>query len=383
MVLEKRDMKITLGLAVLATVGAGVATYFYYRKSEKSIEEEKKQNMVNPPSKVTNIPDTKQNENQILKEKSTHEPEAKVKPVPKAKSEQPTQPVVHIELSEIFNNLQKPEEVKVKPVPKAKSEQPTQPVVHIENSEIFNNLQKPKEVKVANAQISVESNNNKIISFLKQKAAVEKSNANLSMNLIMGINEGLIELIASDYAKLMIESRENRRKVRSEDKLEQYSQIILISSQHTEDLLVQNMDYLLNELSIPMEKFEMSNSHWAQINPQFAILSMMILDKLKLSIPNLNKCVLATSLEILDYQLETYPTISIGSSLPDPMLGPMIKHIWMQDMIFEKYRLEEEDYINAPGLDQSPEYRNKAEKIAQMLQAESMQFGGDMMPEMF
>jgi len=59
----------------------------------------------------------------------------------------------------------------------------------------------------------------------------------------------------------------------------------------------------------------------------------------------------------------------------------MIKQSWLSDMVFDEFGLEEEDYIKAPGLESNMQFREKAQQLAQMIQADS-QMGGGMMQQM-
>ena len=225
-----------------------------------------------------------------------------------------------------------------------------------------------------------ESKKNRLIIYLKQRAEAEKHQAQLSMRFIMEINEGLIEYCGHAFAESQFSSRINRRKVRSMETLAEYAQEVLGSTHAIEQILSSNMDLLLSECGIEMSKFEESNMHWSNLNPQFAMITMLLLDKLKLSVPNTKSCTLEIALEIFDTQIELYPTIQFGANLPSPQLVPMIKQSWLSDLIFEKFGLEEEDYIKAPGLESSMEFRKRAEKLTLLIQADAQQFG---MPGMF
>jgi len=135
---------------------------------------------------------------------------------------------------------------------------------------------------------------------------------------------------------------------------------------------------LLEKCELSMDKFEHSNAHWAQINPQFALLTMLLLDKLKLSVPNTKNCVVEDALAIFDFQLANYQSVTFAGAPLDPQLIPMIKQSWLSDMVYEKFGLEEEDYIKAPGLESNMEFREKAQQLAQIIQADSQMAGGMM-----
>ena len=310
MALEKNH-KIALGLAVLATVGAGIAAWFYFdSKAHAEQEQANSQNQANPTSMVSNI-----SENQIISD-----------------------------------------------VKEPKIEQEILQVPNVEGT-----LQDTKA--------------NRLVAYLKQRAAIEKTQPNLSMKFIMEINEGLIELCAGEYTKVTKTGREKRREVRTIENLQAYMQIVLTGTHYIEKALMENMGLLLQQCGVSMESFEASNKHWSQINPQFALLTMLLLDKLKLSVQHTKSCTLETALEIFDYQLANYQGVVFPVGQLEPQLVPMIKQSWLSDMVYEKFGMEEEDYIKAPGLESSMQFREKAQQLAQMIQIDA-QAGGMMMPDM-
>jgi len=150
-----------------------------------------------------------------------------------------------------------------------------------------------------------------------------------------------------------------------------------------EQMLISNINTVCLDCGITLAKYEMSNQHWAQINPQFALLSMLMLDKMKLMMPKNKDCTVDDALAVFDYQIKTYPTLTY-IKLDDNNMLPMIKQAWLSDMVFEEYKLEEEDYIKAPGLEKNMLFRQKAEQLAGIIQQEMMMNGGGgMMQGMF
>jgi hypothetical protein len=223
-----------------------------------------------------------------------------------------------------------------------------------------------------------------LISATKLRASAEANSQHLSMRLIMSINDALVEHSGKEFGDITKKCRDDRRKVRGSATIDQYIESVLGSTQHIEMMLVNNMQKVCVDCGITMEKYDVSNQYWSSINPQFQLLSMLMLDKMKLMMPSKKTCTVADALAVFDFQIEHYPLVKI--EVPNPQLLPMIKQSWLTDMVFEQLGMEEEDYIKTPGLEQNMQFRQKAEQLATMIQTEAMQsqggFGG-MMPGMF
>jgi len=219
---------------------------------------------------------------------------------------------------------------------------------------------------------------------IKLKSAAEAHSPHLSMRLIMAINDALVEFSGKEFGHITKTARDSRRKVRAEATMDQYIELVLRSTQDIEMMLVNNMTKVCEDCGVTMEKYDISNQYWAQINPQFSLLSMLMLDKMKLMMEGTKKTTVADALAVFDFQIAEYPRVKV--QVPNPQLTPMIKQSVLTDMVFEQLGFEEEDYIKTPGLEQNMQFRQKAEQLATMIQQEAMMMQGGMggmMPGMF
>ena len=220
-----------------------------------------------------------------------------------------------------------------------------------------------------------------LLANLKKSADTEMASQYFSMKFIIDLNDALVECCAPDFTDIMRKSRAKRRSVRALDTLAQYTQEVLDSTMDIESMLMNNMNKVCEDVGITTEKYETSNQYWAQINPQFALIQMLMLDKMKLLMPNTVQCDVTQALEVFDFQLQEFPNLT-ELRADNPQLTPMIKQSWLADLVHEKFGLEEEDYIKAPGLEHNIQFRQKAEQLAQMIQQEAMMMGGMGMPGM-
>lgn len=111
---------------------------------------------------------------------------------------------------------------------------------------------------------------------LKELAVAEKTQQFLSMKFIMGINDALVEFCAPRFKEITQESRKNRRAVRAPEKLDVYQNEVMQSTMLIEKMLIDNMTQVCDQCGVSIDKYEQSNAYWAQINPQFALLAMLM-----------------------------------------------------------------------------------------------------------
>jgi hypothetical protein len=65
-------------------------------------------------------------------------------------------------------------------------------------------------------------------------------------------------------------------------------------------------------------------------------------------------------IEILKVQCDLYPNINIKIKNLD--FYSLIKQNWLEDLIFEKFGLESEEYCSVPGLEKSKEFAKAAKR---------------------
>ena len=151
------------------------------------------------------------------------------------------------------------------------------------------------------------------------------------------------------------------------------------------DNLLQQCDLSANNLSTDSkrswllnnrQKLKDSNKHWNDEDRIFRQRNLLLFDKqLKLSVPNTKNCLVENALEIFDYQLANYERIALKEFQFDPFIVPGFKLTWLTDMVYEEFGLEQEDYINAPGLDGNMQFKEIAQKLAELLQDDIQTIG--------
>ena len=174
MALEK-NQKIALGLAVVATVGAGIAAWFYTNSESQ------------PETEIT-------------------APLLKKETVSASIQNQVNQTSMVSKMTESETTIVK-EEVKTAP---------------------------KQENMVSKEAAPEEAKSSRLLNYLKQRASLEKHQPNLSMKFIMEVNEGLIEMVAPEYSKVTRTCRDNRRKVRTLETVQEYTEHVLHYTQETE-----------------------------------------------------------------------------------------------------------------------------------------------------
>lgn len=221
---------------------------------------------------------------------------------------------------------------------------------------------------------------NAILEKVKFRVNQERSQQYLSMQLIILLHDALVEFSYKRFGELVTTNRTERRQFAKTDLLT-YEAIVRQGTDELEQMVQGDVMQVLIDCGVTQEKYESSNNYWAQINPQFALISLLVIDKMKLMIPSVKgpqDVDMAKVLKIIDFQLEKYPTVKVECSHPE--LTPMVKQSLLSDMVFDEFDLEEEDYIKVPGLENNREFAQKAQQLQMMIQMESMQ--GGMMPGM-
>lgn len=66
------------------------------------------------------------------------------------------------------------------------------------------------------------------------------------------------------------------------------------------------------------------------------------------------------AIDILKFQCDLYPNINIKIRNLD--FYSLVKQTWLEDLIFEKFGLESEEYCSVPGLEKSQEFARAAER---------------------
>lgn len=326
------ENKLKIGTIVAACLaGAGaVAALYYFWKKEENRQQDNKDDTAQNNSTVASLPNQSQTQTQTT--------------------------AVPDRLTEQFVQATQKKEVQVK------------------NPETQNVTQTLKDS--IDATLSGKGPNyQEILQKVKVRVDQERNNKHLSMQLIILMHDALVEYSYKSFGELVIANRSQRRVFMKTD-LSQYETIVKTGTEELEQLVQRDVFQVLDDCGVTQLKYEESNNYWAQINPQFALISLLVIDKMKLMIPS-NKTSadvdMAKVLKIIDFQLEKYPTVKVNCAYPE--LTAMVKQSLLSDMVFEQFDLEEEDYIKVPGLESNREFGQKAQQLQMMIQMESMQGG--------
>ena len=80
--------------------------------------------------------------------------------------------------------------------------------------------------------------------------------------------------------------------------------------------------------------------------------------------------------KIMDFQIDQYSKVNIPKS-DNPQITAMVKQSYLQDMVFETFNMEEEDYSKAKGQEGNQAFAQKAQHQQMMVQMDA--YGPNMM----
>lgn len=218
------------------------------------------------------------------------------------------------------------------------------------------------------------------ITALKPAVQRDLSNGSLSAQTIMGINQAMTLVAEKSYASAVTENRSARRAIRTTDPAE-YTRLVEQGTQQIETVINDALTQTLTDLGCTLQQYEHSNQIIAQSNPQFPLMSLLMIERMKSNIPStrdLNALTAEKAKEMIKFQIESYPNIDI--EVQNPQMAALVKQSYMGDMTFEKFGYEEEDFAQLGQLGQDPEFQNLVRQLQGLIQSDAMQAmgGGDM-----
>ncbi|KAL4483172.1 hypothetical protein ABPG74_019198 [Tetrahymena malaccensis] len=173
---------------------------------------------------------------------------------------------------------------------------------------------------------------------------------------IAAILESSLDYIGEEYITYTQKNREERRKARTVD-IERYKELVLEYNAQVEKFILTAQDQLLTDINIDKEIYEksietlMQTGQYQQLFMVQSAMRQKITDKL----PRNNQVSKEKIKEIIQYQLEILNNqkdafiaiITQLQYLPDiAELIPFVLNTMIQDMIFEKFGIEEEDQVS-------------------------------------
>lgn len=238
---------------------------------------------------------------------------------------------------------------------------------------------KPKPVKKDPSPIS---NNSPAyvtkITSLREKIPQELRRGELDMGTIIQIHEALIDISKADFGKCIVHNRTQRREVRGKDDAE-YERLVVQGATEIEQLISRKIQEVLKDAGCTMALYESSCQSWANKNPQFAMMSILMIEKMKTEIPSKVKqsdLTIQRAIDMMKFQIQEYPRIKV--QVQNRQVMPLVKQSWLGDVTAEKFGFEEEDISRVDGLAQNNEVRQLAQQLQTLMQMDafSMMGGG-------
>lgn len=216
------------------------------------------------------------------------------------------------------------------------------------------------------------------IKILREKVAAESKRGELDMNTIVLIHEALMDISEDAFGISILENRIKRRQVLGKSD-QDYENLVVEGAEEIEKLITTKMEEVLQDCQTSTQLYERSCQSWANKNPQFAMMSILMIEKMKTKIPKGDKVVLMTmndAREMLKFQIEQYPQIKVA--VKNNQVYPLVKQSWLGDITAEKFGFEEEDLANVPNLSQDHEVRQYAQQLQTLMQMDAFSMMGGM-----
>lgn len=216
------------------------------------------------------------------------------------------------------------------------------------------------------------------IASLRDKIPGELRKGELEMATIIQIHEALIDAAKGDFCKCIVHNRTQRREVRGKDDVE-YENLVVKGARDIEQLISRKIQEVLKDIGCTMALYESSCQSWANKNPQFAMMSILMIEKMKTEIPSKidkSKMTVENAKEMMKFQIQEYPKINV--QVQNRNVTTLVKQSWLGDVTAEKFGFEEEDISAVPGLAQDSEVRQLAQQLQTLMQMDafSMMGGG-------
>jgi hypothetical protein len=213
------------------------------------------------------------------------------------------------------------------------------------------------------------------IRILRSKVADETKKGELDMNTIVLIHEALMDITEEDFGKLIVENRVERRAVIRQDDA-QYEALVVKGAEGIEKLISEKIQIVLRDCEATTQLYERSCQSWANKNPQFAMMSILMIEKMKTKIPKKGgeAMTLTKAKDMMKYQIEQYPQIKVNVN--NRQVYPLVKQSFLSDITAEKFGFEEEDLAGVPGLSQDAEVRQLAQQLQTLMQMDAFSMMG-------
>jgi len=151
------------------------------------------------------------------------------------------------------------------------------------------------------------------IKILREKVAAESKRGELDMNTIVLIHEALMDISEEAFGLAILDNRIKRRQVMGKSDLD-YENLVVEGAEEIEKLITTKMEQVLQDCQTSTQLYERSCQSWANKNPQFAMMSILMIEKMKTKIPNKSGKTMSMNdaREMLKFQIEQYPQIKVN-----------------------------------------------------------------------
>lgn len=207
--------------------------------------------------------------------------------------------------------------------------------------------------------------------------SVKKEKDMYSMRTLTLINEMIEDICMPEFSEMIIRNRNERRRVIDSDPAK-YNQIVESEIMETDALMMETIEKIMEKVGGDIEVYKNSIEYWSQQDQRFAMLNMMMIEKMKIGIKTTrdrSKITPQIAKDMMRLQLKLYPQLQI--EMENPELEILVKKSMLQDRVFQKFGFEEEDLIVLPSIGQDPEFLKLAQSLQMQIQMDQMKsFGG-------
>lgn len=218
--------------------------------------------------------------------------------------------------------------------------------------------------------------NQSTISVLAQSVKHERQM--YSMRTLTLISEMLEDNCSSEYAAIINKSRSERRAL-GQSNLSKYQQIVEIELEETDNLISETIQIILEKIEGDFEIYKNSIEYWTQKDQRFAMLQMMMVEKMKIGMKTTrdrSKLTNGIAKDMMRYQVQIYPNLQV--QMENPEFEMLVKKSLLQDKVFEKFGFEEEDLVILPHIGQDHEFAQLAQQLQMLIQMDQMKAFGMM-----
>lgn len=199
-----------------------------------------------------------------------------------------------------------------------------------------------------------------------------------SMKTLTLISEMLEDNCSDEYANIVRKSRVERRAL-GQANMAKYQQIVEEELIETDNLISETIQIILEKIGGDFEVYKASIEYWTQKDQRFAMLQMMMVEKMKIGMKtsrDRSKLTNSIAKDMMRYQVQIYPNLNL--QVENPEFEMLVKKSLLQDKVFEKFGFEEEDLVVLPHIGHDHEFAQLAHQLQMLIQMDQMKAFGMM-----